>query len=83
MRQGTGSLTVYRTKMPLSKARNRRRMRLIRLHKLISPPKKVESVQPKPTIDAISPSIKREGYGKASSTVIEIDADGQPILEYT
>lgn len=61
--------------MPLSKARNRERMRQIRLHERL----KRASVQP---IDAVSLSVKREGYGKASSTVIpELDADGNPIYE--
>ena len=66
--------------MPLSKKRNRERMRIIRLHKRISTPYQANPVQPKPIIDAISPSVQREGYGKASSTVIpELDADGNLI----
>jgi len=64
--------------MPLSKARNRERMRKSRLHKHISSPYQSNPVQP--IIDAVSPSIQREGYGKASSTV-QIDADGNPIWE--
>lgn len=69
--------------MTLSKKRNRDRMRLSRLHALLSPPGEIKPVQPKPVIDAVSPSIQREGYGKASSTVIpELDADGQPIPDY-
>jgi len=37
-----------------------------------------------PIIDAISPSVRQEGYGKASSTVVqpEVDADGQEVPEY-
>jgi len=75
--------------MPLSKARNRERMRRSRLHKLVEKP----SVQP--ILDAVSPSLQREGYGKASSSVQprtiridgrdyivpELDADGNPIPE--
>ena len=68
--------------MPLSKKRNRDRMRKSRLHKLLVPPQEIKPVQPKPIIDAISPSIQREGYGKASSTVVpELDADGNSIPE--
>ena len=66
--------------MPLSKARNRQRMRRIRLHKAISTPQKLKPVQPKPILNAISPSVRREGYGKASSIVYpEVDADGNII----
>ena len=68
--------------MPLSKERNRERMRKSRLHKHLRPPQTTKPVQPKPVIDAVSPSISREGYGKASSIVIpEVDADGQPYCE--
>ena len=45
--------------MPLSKKRDKERKRLARLEK--------QKVQP--VIDAVSPSVRREGYGKASSTV--------------
>lgn len=66
--------------MPLSKKRNRDRMRRNRLHKAISLPQTLKPVQP--ILDAISPSVRREGYGKASSTVIpEVDADGNPMPE--
>lgn len=70
--------------MPLSKKKNRERMREIRLHKQHLSPQESKPVQPKPLytplIDAISPSVRREGYGKASSTV-EVDADGNIIPE--
>lgn len=40
----------------------------------------------RPLIDAVSPSVRREGYGKASSTVSpstpELDADGNVMPRY-
>ena len=73
--------------MPLSKARDKERKQRerarSRLDKLLRPPQVPKPVQPT-IIDAVSPSIRREGYGKASSTVIlEIDADGNVIPEAT
>lgn len=71
--------------MPLSKVRDKIRKQkeraIIRLDKQLFPPQVLNPVQP--IVDAVSPSIRREGYGKASSIVIpEIDADGNPIPEY-
>ena len=56
--------------MPLSKQRNRDRMREIRLHKAKSPPYQIKAVQPK-HIDKVddSPSVEY------------IDADGNPVYE--
>ena len=52
--------------MPLSKAKNRERMREIRLHKHMPPPYQSKPVQPKP---CYPPGVA--GY----------DADGNPIYE--
>lgn len=65
--------------MPLSKKRNRDRMRDTRLHT------KIEKVFVQP--NTVSPSFRREGYGKVSTILIpvqpsvqpEIDADGNVI----
>ena len=65
--------------MPLSKKRNAERMRQVRLHGK----KNTGFVQPEPLLDAVSPSINRDGYGKASSTVTPgLDADGNVMPDY-
>jgi len=58
--------------MPLSKARNRERMKRIRLHALLLPPQKSKSVQPKWT--------STSGFAKTSIQCV--DADGNVIPEY-
>ena len=64
--------------MPLSKARNRERMRKSRLHKQLSSLMESKPVQPKQPFDLSDlpgPSAEAEsGY--------ELDADGSPIPEY-
>ena len=59
--------------MPLSKARDRERKRLIRLHKAISPPQESKPVQPSSPFSGV---IKR----RVSLPIRpEIDADGNVI----
>ena len=59
--------------MPLSKKRNRDRMRVSRLHKAISSPQTSKPVQLKP------PKDNRYLYGHPG--MIAVDADGSPIYE--
>lgn len=65
--------------MPLSKARNRERMRLIRLHKATSPPYQSNSVQPKTYDEALQ--IGRERMVSGHIPSVQIDADGNPIYD--
>lgn len=58
---------------PLSKKRNRNRMRGIRLKKRLLSPQKSNSVQPEPVNPSMSPEYRR--------SVIHIDADGNPYYE--
>jgi hypothetical protein len=71
--------------VPLSKTKDRdrkcRERARIRLDKQLSPPLTLTPVQP--IIDAVSPSVQREGYGKVSPLVTpQIDADGNAIPDY-
>ena len=59
--------------MPLSKARNRERMRKVRLHALLLPPQKPKAVQ----LVSIIPSWKER-----EDRMPELDADGNAIPEY-
>ena len=65
--------------MPLSKKRNRDRMRQSRLHKAHSPPYQSKGVQPKTRDEALRMGRERMANGYIPS--IEIDADGNPIYE--
>lgn len=73
--------------MPLSKARNKHRMRLNRLHALLSPPQDSKPVQPKAanvlTMGKLDPAVKTvRGQGIAQGPCIpELDADGNRIYE--
>ncbi|MBA7574730.1 hypothetical protein ES708_16545 [subsurface metagenome] len=58
--------------MPLSKARNRDRMRKTRLHKRLLPPQTSKPVQPIPKYLFIGPQ---------PTVQPRIDADGNPIYE--
>ena len=57
--------------MPLSKKRNKDRMRQFRLHKRLSPLSQSKDVQPKHIIEEQHDQLK----------IIEYDADGYPIYE--
>ncbi len=63
--------------MPLSKARNRDRMRQSRLHKQISPLTGSEPVQP----EAVSFGAIADSTARDIIPVIQVDADGNPIYE--
>jgi len=58
--------------MPLSKQRNRDRMREIRLHKHLYPPYQAKTVQPKPLI--VLPDSDNQG-------ITGYDADGNPLYD--
>ena len=61
--------------MPLSKERNRKRMRLARLHKHLECP----TVQPNDAPQSISSPLKEESN---TNLPPEIDAEGYPIPDY-
>lgn len=77
--------------MPLSKKRNRQRMRISRLHKRFLPPQTSNPVQLKPMADAINKgTLGKIGYARIGEfgTIIwddhpMIDDDGNPIPEIT
>lgn len=62
--------------MPLSKARNRERMRINRLHKAISTPQESKAVQPKTLMVDLSMLYKID------TGELELDADGNIIPDY-
>ncbi len=63
--------------MPLSRGRNRDRMRQFRLHKRLSSLTESKPVQPKPTIQDYYPT----GQYTDSDARVELDADGNPMPE--
>ena len=74
--------------MPLSKKRNRDRMRKTRLHKRLvktleqlSPPVESKPVQPKPIFNADSDSLP--WWDRPGTPVMDIDADGNIMPDYT
>ena len=70
--------------MPLSKERMKERKKQdradSRFDKATSVPQVINPVKPVPLLDAVSPSVTREGYGKVSDIVM-LDADGEIIPE--
>ena len=56
--------------MPLSKVRNRERMREFRLHKATSTPQGIKRVQPKPSDISVE-----------HTDIDYIDADGNPVYD--
>ena len=72
--------------MPLSKKRNRERMRQSRLHKAILPPQRTKPVQPKyivrPSLVMPQPETDVESVTTTNvSSRVWIDADGNPIYD--
>jgi len=66
--------------MPLSKVRNRERMRLLRLHERLVTPNEMKPVQPKGIRNIRGRIVSRE---RATFPTPEIDADGNVIPEMT
>ena len=66
--------------MPLSKKRNRDRMKRIRLHALLSSPRNIKPVQPKPIDRLIGKGNAIAPWGGLGEKY-PIDADGNPIYE--
>ena len=64
--------------MPLSKKKNRDRMRIFRLHKLLSSLMESNPVQPNYTI---TPSIQIDDINDLFKDGSELDDDGNPIYE--
>lgn len=64
--------------MPLSKAKNRERMRKARLHKRLLPLTEPKPVQPKSIRTIKGVIVSRE---KATFPTVELDADGNVIPE--
>jgi len=67
--------------MPLSKERNKERMREIRLHKRLSPPQGINPVQPTTLVDDLN--IQEEALDPIHnpSQYVKLDADGNIIPE--
>ena len=65
--------------MPLSKVKNRDRMRQIRLHKRHLSPCQSKPVQPKPSIDEEFTTSK--DWLIIATPFPEVDADGNPVYE--
>lgn len=73
--------------MPLSKAKNRERMRQIRLHERLSSPCQSKPVQPNLPFSGVAIRAIDEMYGNTSSErsdsystgIIGWDADGNPV----
>ena len=63
--------------MPLSKARNKKRMQLVRLHKQVIPPQTLEPVQPSKYI-----LIKKTSAVGKTAFTYKLDAEGNPIPDY-
>lgn len=68
--------------MPLSKKRNRERMRKSRLHKHLCPPQEIRPVQPdNENVEMARRMLSIQMRAYAAANKPDIDADGQPIYE--